>query len=112
MQVGNSLSLSGVGVVVWQLAPPHFLNQKFKLATITTVLNCHGIFTILTISLIISIEQLFVTQPNTAAWGVQPMEINAEKIKQEIRELLDHITDIETLDFVHKLLLSECGQNL
>ena len=37
------------------------------------------------------------------------MEINAAEIKQEIRELLDRITDIETLDFVHKLLLSECG---
>ena len=37
------------------------------------------------------------------------MEINTEKIKQEIRELLDHITDIELLDFLQKLLLSECG---
>lgn len=37
------------------------------------------------------------------------MEINAAEIKQEIYELLDRITDIETLDFVHKLLLSECG---
>ena len=37
------------------------------------------------------------------------METNAADIKQEIRELLDRITDIETLDFVHKLLLSECG---
>lgn len=41
--------------------------------------------------------------------GVHLMEINAAEIKQEIRELLDRITDIETLDFVHKLLLSECG---
>lgn len=46
--------------------------------------------------------------PNAAAWGVHSMEINAERIKQEIRELLEHITDIETLDFVQKLLLSEC----
>jgi hypothetical protein len=37
------------------------------------------------------------------------MEINAAEIKQEIYELLDRITDIELLDFVHKLLLSECG---
>ena len=37
------------------------------------------------------------------------MEINAAEIKQEIRELLETITDIETLDFIHKLLLSECG---
>ncbi len=37
------------------------------------------------------------------------MEINAAEIKQEIYELLDRITDIETLDFIHKLLLSECG---
>ena len=41
--------------------------------------------------------------------GVHLMEINAAEIKQEIYELLDRITDIETLDFVHKLLLSECG---
>jgi len=37
------------------------------------------------------------------------MEINAVEIKQEIYELLDRITDFELLDFVHKLLLSECG---
>ena len=37
------------------------------------------------------------------------MEINAAEIKQEIRDILDRITDIETLDFVHKLLLAECG---
>lgn len=37
------------------------------------------------------------------------MEINAAEIKQEIHELLDRITDIETLDFIHKLLLSESG---
>ena len=37
------------------------------------------------------------------------MEINAAEIKQEIVEILDRITDIELLDFVHKLLLSECG---
>ena len=40
------------------------------------------------------------------------MEINAAEIKEDIHELIDHITDIETLDFVHKLLLSECGQDL
>ena len=49
--------------------------------------------------------------PNSA-WGVHSMEINAAEIKQEIRELLETITDIETLDFIHKLLLSECGQDL
>jgi hypothetical protein len=37
------------------------------------------------------------------------MEINAAEIKQEIHDLIDRITDIETLDFIHKLLLSECG---
>lgn len=37
------------------------------------------------------------------------MEINANEIKQEICEILDRITDPELLDFVHKLLLSECG---
>ena len=37
------------------------------------------------------------------------MEINANEIKQEIHEMIDRITDLETLDFVHKLLLSECG---
>ena len=37
------------------------------------------------------------------------MEINAVEIKQEIYEILERITDLETLDFVHKLLLSECG---
>ena len=37
------------------------------------------------------------------------MEINANEIKQEIYETLERITDIELLDFVHKLLLSECG---
>ena len=36
------------------------------------------------------------------------MEINAAEIKKEIYDILDRITDIETLDFVHKLLLSEC----
>ena len=36
------------------------------------------------------------------------MEINAAEIKEEIHELIDQITDIETLDFIHKLLLSEC----
>ena len=36
------------------------------------------------------------------------MEINAHEIKQDIIALLENITDIETLDFVHKLLLSEC----
>lgn len=41
--------------------------------------------------------------------GVHFMEINANEIKQEIYELLDRITDLELLDFVHKLLLSECG---
>ena len=41
-------------------------------------------------------------------WGVRSMEINAAEIKQEIMDLLDRINDIETLDFVHKLLLSEC----
>ena len=35
------------------------------------------------------------------------MEINAADIKQEIHELIDHITDIETLDFYYKLLLGE-----
>ena len=40
------------------------------------------------------------------------MEINAAEIKEEIRKLIETITDIETLDFVHKLLLSECGQDL
>lgn len=37
------------------------------------------------------------------------MEINAADIKQDIHELIDRITDIETLDFIHKLLLSECS---
>ena len=40
------------------------------------------------------------------------MEINAneiEIIKQEIYALLDRITDLDTLDFVYKLLLSECS---
>ena len=41
--------------------------------------------------------------------GEHSMEINAAEIKQEIHDLIDRITDIETLDFVHKLLLSECG---
>ena len=36
------------------------------------------------------------------------MEINAAEIKQDIHEIIDRITDIETLDFIHKLLLSEC----
>lgn len=36
------------------------------------------------------------------------MEINATEIKQEIKDLIDRINDIETLDFVHKLLLGEC----
>ena len=36
------------------------------------------------------------------------MEINAAEIKQEIFEILDRITDLELLDFVYKLLLSEC----
>ena len=40
------------------------------------------------------------------------MEINVAEIKQEIREIIENITDIELLDFIHKLLLSECGQNL
>ena len=40
--------------------------------------------------------------------GVHSMEINAAEIKEEIHELIDQITDIETLDFIHKLLLSEC----
>ena len=48
------------------------------------------------------------SMPNTRTQGVHPMEINAAEIKQEITELLEQITDIETLDFVHKLLLSEC----
>lgn len=30
-------------------------------------------------------------------------------IKQEIREMLERINDPETLDFIHKLLLSECS---
>ena len=37
------------------------------------------------------------------------MEINADEIKKDIHETLDRITDIELLDFIHKLLLSECG---
>ena len=37
------------------------------------------------------------------------MEINANEIKQEIYEILDRTTDLELLDFVHKLLLSECS---
>lgn len=41
--------------------------------------------------------------------GVHFMEINVNEIKQEINEMLDSITDLELLDFVHKLLLSECG---
>jgi hypothetical protein len=41
--------------------------------------------------------------------GVHLMEINVNEIKQEINEMLDSITDIELLDFIHKLLLSESG---
>ena len=37
------------------------------------------------------------------------MEINANEIKQEIHDKIDRITDIELLDFVLKLLLSECS---
>ena len=37
------------------------------------------------------------------------MENDANEIKQNISELLDRTTDIELLDFVYKLLLSECG---
>ena len=37
------------------------------------------------------------------------MEANATEIKKEIADILDRITDIELLDFVKKLLLSECG---
>jgi hypothetical protein len=37
------------------------------------------------------------------------MEINAAEIKKDIYELIDRITDLELLDFLHKLLLSECG---
>ena len=33
--------------------------------------------------------------------------LSADKQKM-IRDLIDRITDIETLDFVHKLLMSEC----
>ena len=69
--------------------------------------NCHEIFTIQTISLIIIIEHSFGSLPNTKQ-GVHSMEINAAEIKQDIHEIIDRITDIETLDFIHKLLLSEC----
>ena len=37
------------------------------------------------------------------------MESNADEIKKEIHEAIERITDIELLDFVYKLLLSECG---
>ena len=37
------------------------------------------------------------------------MKINAAEIKKDIIDILDRITDIETLDFIHKLLQAECG---
>ena len=37
------------------------------------------------------------------------MESNAAEIKNEIHENIERITDLELLDFVNKLLLSECG---
>lgn len=39
------------------------------------------------------------------------MESNNEivSIKQEIYAVLENITDIDTLDFIYKLLLSECS---
>ena len=37
------------------------------------------------------------------------MEINASEIRHDIHEIIDRITDFETLDFIHKLLVSECG---
>jgi hypothetical protein len=37
------------------------------------------------------------------------MESNAAEIKKEIHENIERITDLELLDFVNKLLLSECG---
>ena len=46
---------------------------------------------------------------NINPMGVYFMESNAAEIKQEIYEMLDRITDLELLDFVYKLLLSECG---
>ena len=39
--------------------------------------------------------------------GGHSMEINENEIKKEIYEALERTTDIELLDFVHKLLLSE-----
>ena len=37
------------------------------------------------------------------------MESNAAEIKKEIYEIIERITDLELLDFINKLLLSECG---
>ena len=47
--------------------------------------------------------------PNTTVWGGHSMEINASEIRHDIHEIIDRITDFETLDFIHKLLVSECG---
>ena len=73
------------------------MQTKVRIGNIYRQENCHEIFTIQTISLIIIIEHLF-----GIIKGVHSMEINAAEIKQEILELLEKITDIETLDFIHK----------
>ena len=83
--------------------------QLFVLVTFTSRQNRVEILTILSQRHKLKIEQMFGIVLNINPMGGHLMEINANEIKQEICEILDRITDLELLDFVHKLLLSECS---
>ena len=79
------------------------------MATFTASLNRVEILTILSQWLRLILEQMFGIGWNINPMGGHSMEINENEIKKEIYEALERTTDIELLDFVHKLLLSECG---
>lgn len=38
--------------------------------------------------------------------------LNAEQLKDQIKDLLDTATDADLLDLIYKLLLAECGDDI
>ena len=83
--------------------------QRFALVTFTTIKNHVEILTTFSQSLRLKNKTDVWNRSQQKTEGENSMESNAAEIKKEIHENIDRITDLELLDFVNQLLLSECG---
>ena len=86
--------LSGVGVVVWRLAPPHLISPINRTQFNKFLLTSQNI------SPILLIERLFDKAIVPGGIIVEELDV----IKEEIVNILKDVADYDLLDFVYKLL--------